>query len=515
MKKGQFYSYPDRFKGTISFSSVVKPIVSEDKDKYLALASTDNLKKFLPDIDIARNYDLLCFAGNAFIANRLNSNDDGISTKEAIVLAKLFPFRYCNLEHDRSKVLGVILTASYSEFGTDKPLTEEQIKDYTKPFNVTVGGIIWRVINEGFADAVEDSMDPTSELFGKCSLSWEVSLEDIDLVVLEKGKKNFEDGKIISDASEISKLESRLKAFGGQGITDDGKRIGRIAKGEVLPLGVGFVEHPAAEVKPIVIKTEEEIKASEINKSEDKNKNIEKNDISISHSEKTTVNKQDKNIMKISNIKDINDDNLKEAKASEVISVIDNAINQISIEWQEKNKLVEKNRAEVESKYKELEASNTKMTEAHSKLQEDLKKIQDQYTLLIKANEARELEDKYSARMEALDDEFELEKDERELVASEIKTLNDEDYKAYAKKMDMFWKNKKKQKGDKGKEVKEEKKEVKASLENPEDVLDKAIEAGEKDKVKPATTTTATESIAVKAAKCFSIENWVPSQRKR
>ena len=37
-----------KHKYTTTFSSVVKPVVSEEKDKYLALASMVELEKFLP-----------------------------------------------------------------------------------------------------------------------------------------------------------------------------------------------------------------------------------------------------------------------------------------------------------------------------------------------------------------------------------------------------------------------------------------------------------------------------------
>jgi hypothetical protein len=42
-----------------SFSSVIKPVVSEERDKYLALASLEEVKAFLPSIDIKTNHDVL------------------------------------------------------------------------------------------------------------------------------------------------------------------------------------------------------------------------------------------------------------------------------------------------------------------------------------------------------------------------------------------------------------------------------------------------------------------------
>ena len=44
-------------KYTTTFSSVIKPVVSEEKDKYLALASMVELEKFLPQVDVEKNVD--------------------------------------------------------------------------------------------------------------------------------------------------------------------------------------------------------------------------------------------------------------------------------------------------------------------------------------------------------------------------------------------------------------------------------------------------------------------------
>ena len=46
------------FKYTTSFSSVIKPLVSEEKDKYLALASHVDIGDFVPDVNTDKNIDL-------------------------------------------------------------------------------------------------------------------------------------------------------------------------------------------------------------------------------------------------------------------------------------------------------------------------------------------------------------------------------------------------------------------------------------------------------------------------
>ena len=117
-----------KYKYTTTFSSVVKPVVSEEKDKYLALASMVELEKFLPEVDIETNVDLLPVAFNAFVANRVNKNGDVVDTDTAIAMYDNFINKPINIEHNRKSVVGPILTAGFSRFGSDEPLTKDQVK---------------------------------------------------------------------------------------------------------------------------------------------------------------------------------------------------------------------------------------------------------------------------------------------------------------------------------------------------------------------------------------------------
>jgi hypothetical protein len=54
----------------------IRPVVSEEKDKYLSLASINKLRKFLPDINTEDNVDLLPIAFDACVINRVNKNGD-------------------------------------------------------------------------------------------------------------------------------------------------------------------------------------------------------------------------------------------------------------------------------------------------------------------------------------------------------------------------------------------------------------------------------------------------------
>ena len=69
--------YPYYMKG----ASVLKPLVSKDKDKYLAMASLIDIGQYVPDIDTTANIDVLPVAFNAFVANRANANGDILGTE--------------------------------------------------------------------------------------------------------------------------------------------------------------------------------------------------------------------------------------------------------------------------------------------------------------------------------------------------------------------------------------------------------------------------------------------------
>ena len=239
------------------FSSEVKPVVSEEKDKYLALASLVDLEKFVPKVDTDKDVDLLPIAFNAFVANRVNKNGDVINTETALSMYENFKNKPINIEHNRDRVIGTILTAGFSEFGTDRPMTVEEVSRMSAPFNVTLGGVIWRVVNPVMADYIEESADPTSDNYMKVSASWELGFTDYNIVELSEEEKNIEGGNIIADELIVKGLEEKLKAFGGDGILENGNKIYRHVINEVVPLGIGLTESPAAEVSGIVTEASE------------------------------------------------------------------------------------------------------------------------------------------------------------------------------------------------------------------------------------------------------------------
>ena len=207
------------------FSSTIKPLVSEEKDQYLAMASMLDIGDFIPDVDTKKDIDLLPVAFNACVANRVNKNGDVVDSKTALAMYENFINKPINLEHKRERVVGVILAAGFSEFGTDKPIKKEDIEG-NEPFNITLGGVIWKVVNSRVADIIEDA-DPTSENYMKVSASWELGFDEYNLVLLKDSEKNISEAEFITESEEIDKNKEFLKALGGSGKLENGKNIYR------------------------------------------------------------------------------------------------------------------------------------------------------------------------------------------------------------------------------------------------------------------------------------------------
>ena len=77
-------------KYTTIFSSTVKPLITEEKDKYLAMASLVDVGEFIPEIDTDRNIDLLPIAFNVInkAVDKLPEDLDELLKKFVVSLLK-------------------------------------------------------------------------------------------------------------------------------------------------------------------------------------------------------------------------------------------------------------------------------------------------------------------------------------------------------------------------------------------------------------------------------------------
>ncbi len=511
---------------TIFTSIAVKCITDKEKDELLALASLEQLRRFIPDAANV-NDGFLPIAFNAFTPNRINKNDDVIDTKTAIAIYKKFINTPINIEHKRGNVIGVILSAGFSEFGTDKVLTEEEVKDYKKPFNVTLGGVVWKVVNSELAELIQDSNDPTSSNYMSISASWELGFSGYNLLLLDKGQKNTDGGKFITDGAEVEKYKEKLRALGGEGVVEE-KRLYRMPSEDVEPLGIGLTEKPAGDVKGVATKTIEnpEIKATFhainkcdcgviINQTECEEAKASESIIpngcpacvekqnNISQTQKPNV-KLDK-IMKINSISDITDETLKQCSASTISDFIADHVKEKSAEWDAAKKA-------SETKANEAIALANKAKEDLEKVTKEFEKIKASFEALEKEKQEREAVDKFNERMGKIAEDYDLDDEVRAAILDEVKAIeSDEAFAKWEKKAAAIFKPFKKglKKDKDGKPIDPEA-EKKAKADEAKAALDAAMENGKKDKAGLPNSSDANEkSMKNKYANSFAKDQFV------
>lgn len=503
------------FKYNTTFANLhIKPVVSEEKDKYLSLASMTNLKKFLPDVDTSKNIDLLPIAFDACVVNRVNKNGDVINSATAAEMVKNFINKPINIEHDRSRVVGCILTANFSKFGSNESLAELDVKSMKEPFYITLGGVMWKIINPQLANLIEESNDPSSENYMKVSASWELGFSEYDLVLLDSNNKNLEDAKFVTDEEEKDKLSKNLKAFGGTGKINNNTYIYRQVVGDVIPLGIGLTSNPAADVQGVAVKDEDKIAVIEFKSKEEESESSNNGENNISQNTENTVKEEgviNRIIMKIENINQITDELLKQVTASSVTDFIQEELKKASEAF-----VAEKNEKETaikaaQEKYEALSTESEKVKEELEKLKAILAKLEEEKV-------AKAKEEAFNLRMTALDEEFELSDEDRQILASDIKDLDEEAFAAYKKKMAVLMKEKnkaaKKAKMEedmkaKASEVKEEVKASTSSEQSATEVVDEVLDNANVEKTSiPNSTTTAEVSLREKYSKAFGFEGF-------
>ena len=503
------------FKYTTTFANLqIKPVVSEEKDKYLSLASVANLKKFLPDIDTDKNIDLLPIAFDACVVNRVNKNGDVINSTTAAEILKNFINKPINIEHDRSRVIGCILTANFSKFGNNESLADLDVKDMKEPFYITLGGVMWKIINPQLANLVEESNDPSSENYMKVSASWELGFSDYDLVLLDKNNKNLEDAKFITDEVQKDKLSKNLKALGGTGKVDNSTYIYRQVIGDVIPLGIGLTSNPAADVQGVAVKDNDEIAVIDFKSKEDESDSSDIHENNISQNDENTVNQEgviNRIIMKIENINQITDELLKQVTASSLTDFIQDELKKASetfvAEKNEKDSAIKADQEKYEALYTESE-----------KVKEELEKIKASLAKLEEEKVAKAKEEAFSLRMASFDEEYDLNDEDRQVLATDIKDLNDETFAAYKNKMAVLMKEKNKaakkakeeeMKKAKASEIKEEVVASASSEQSATEVVDEVLDNSnvEKNSI-PNSTATADVSLREKYSKAFGLEGF-------
>ena len=398
----------------------------------ISQASLDSLAPLAPaDIDYDSNIDLLGVAFNAAVVNKFNKNGDGMDTSTAVKYTNNFIHKPTNIEHDKQKVVGHVVSAGYSEFGSNSLLSENEVKEKKEPFNIALGAVLYKSVNPNFTSLVENSLDPEDGSYQKVSASWEVGFNSYVLAV---GSDLLSEARIVSDPDQILELQGYLRSFGGSGKTEDGETIGRLIMGDIYPLGIAYTLNPAAQVKGLYgdIPKKAQVfindKRDKISQNNNLNVNNEKNFIDM-EIEKT-----------LSELKEL----LSEKKFSKeaVASMTDTFDQAIRERDEQYRKDIEAERTAKEGAKKEYEELKSSVSE----LEEKLNAANDRILVFEKDKKAEEAVAAFNERMDKLDDSFELDDQDREFLATELKDLEDaEAYEAFASKLKVLWKHKNKE----------------------------------------------------------------------
>lgn len=418
-------------------------------NELFATSSLDDLRSLLPtDDEIEDNPDLLYTAMNAAVVNLINANDHGIATETALAVSKYFKNKHMNVEHDKYDIVGHIISQGYSTFGDNKAISADELEGTKDPFNITLGSVVYRYARQWFAEILEESADTKSDLYRVISGSWEIAYNDFDIAM---GSKKLADAEMVTDEAQVKELSQYLRTEGGSGFMPDGTPVYTVIKGDARPTGCAFTSNPAAAVKGLmsaskddepqanleeivlqVRKDQQEVAASV--------KDIqEKIEESSSQEHKKTVIKT--SMKKIEKIEDITPDFLKEAEASYVRDFITTEISKKGKEYMQELEAKDQAIADAE----EAQANAEK---AKADSEEELSKVSKKVEELEEAIAKRDEEEAFASRMEDLETKFELSDEQREIIASDIKGLSDEEFEAYEKKVSVFASKKSDEKKD-------------------------------------------------------------------
>lgn len=593
---------------TTRFEIIAQVILPTEQGKMQEIkASISSLKQIFPQgMDPKDDKDLLYIAGNLAVANLVNKNGDCITGETTLQVYKKFEKKFIDLDHDRSKIHGYIMVAGLSDFSTSELITDEEAAKINGPFNIAIGGIIWRAVNDKLVEYLVKASDEDSDQFGTLSFSFEVGFWDYKIAV---GSNDVTKATVYNKEDhpdEFAKYSKYLKANKGKGQDKDGNLVYRVIDTKVIPLGAGIVVNPAAEVEGITtlveIAADEEInEETEISEelmaklqdivtqivkdtiaeqqrpggvlfkpdrtkelqavigangpepksfveggkieestiketdihidvnlnSEETNKKLEEiNEILASSTqlleESLKNNSQNKNSSVNPNIPIMP----KITKAEDIVSSWADLVKNEAAASEITKFIADEIARKSEEHVKELQAKETAAAELKKNTDAALAEVATLRSELdvIKAEKAaREAQAKFDERMNGFDNEYDLTDEDRQVIASSIKSLDDAAFTTYSNNFKVLAKEKSKTvKLAKASAITQEleKKGVKATIDkdlNFSEIVAKAVET-EKPTIPTGSEPNNTDTIAQKMAKAFGGDaitvNGKPLKRK-
>ena len=411
----------------------------------ISTASAEHLGGLIPDdIDLDKNIDLIAVAFDAAVVNDFNKNGDGIASPAAIAIKDLFLHKPCNIEHQKDRIVGHIVSAGFSQFGEGESFIDVSAGE-TSLFNISLGAVVYKTVAPEFADMMLAASDPESESYQEISASWEIGFNEYAIAM----GPNIAEAEIITDPEEVEALSSNLKSFGGSGELN-GRPINRLIVGDIYPLGIGFTNNPAANVKGVMVKKINE-RENLLDKQQDRQDNIVEEKSSLLKSETViqeeetfflnTMEKQEllKDIEQLLSEKAAAKDFSDEAIAN-ITKVFHDAIREKSQEYVEQVEQAKAEQAEAEGQNEELQKT---LSDFQSKLEETEQKLQSLEDEKLQA----QTQAAFDARMTCIEELYELEDEDRKVVASEVSglSLEEEAFAGYQEKLAVVFKSKNKE----------------------------------------------------------------------
>jgi hypothetical protein len=172
----------------------------------------------------------------------------------------------------------------------------------------------------------------------------------------------------------------------------------------------------------------------------------------------------------------------------------------------------------MEDSLKASQDAQEKLEETNKVTQEELDKVKASLEGLQKEQTERAAQDAFNERMAAMDETYELTDEDRQVIASQVKNLDDEAFAKYRENMKVLLSSKDKDSLKEKAEAEEADKateETKASDEN-ENVVEQALDKAEQIKEEIPVSATASDpdiSVYDKYKKAFEVDNWSLGKR--
>lgn len=270
---------------------VIKPSEEEIKE---TKASLSELVKILPHgINPEDDPDLLYIVGNLAVPGLVNLNDDYLTPEDAVATYKKFEKKLCDIEHNRSNIVGFIVKSYLTNFD-NQPITDQEALESKQPFYITTIAALWKCANRELCDFIIEASNPAHPNYNKLSLSFEVGFYSYDIGVTSQDRNAINASFYNEDSEEYESYDKLLRINGGVGEKNN-QIIFRKLKDGIIPLGQGIVGVPAAQVKGLEVLTEN---MNKIDSSEDMEDESEKEsgDESGEDSSENSIEEQKKEI---------------------------------------------------------------------------------------------------------------------------------------------------------------------------------------------------------------------------